>query len=524
MRRRFLHLLTAAILLAGGCSDDDTAPHVPVMGLDHAPLVGVGAFTGTVDGAATVGGATVTLGDRVTTVDAYGRFEFPLVPAGRRLLTITHPDHLEYFAEVAVVADQTASIGVIDLWNWRELDLDQAVDRTVSEGGGVVTIRAGSVVDANGELPDGRLLLRYRILSSGGARNLVYRGRRADGEEVALAIGAQANLAFASEHGEPLQLADGAEIGLAVYAWSFGTGDPRPTELPVWRFDLDERLWIEHGTATLEEDAYVASLPATGRWSVAQPAPELLTFTGRVVDLQGAAVADAWVRYAGSNPGYAEVTWTDDDGRFAVHGVAGQFGRIEVRAQGSPREYVWFSDETTGFELPEPLVIEPPVFRVTLVWSADPPDLDLHLLVPAGADTTGLPDHVYYGAPGERNLPPFCEFDRDASGGRGPESITGHALVDGRYQIWVHDHSGPAGRGLPASGALVQVVHGGAEQTDEIWGFEVAGTPPPGEALARWWHVADLAVADGVATVVPVDRFAEPPALLAGARAAKRRH
>jgi hypothetical protein len=512
MHHRLLTLLLMAVTLAinPGCGRDDGGPPTrPPVGIDHRPRLDIGSVFGTIGGGpAAVDGASITLGELARVSDPWGRFEFTAAPAGQHALTVASPGYLTAYTTVDVQAARTTATGRIRL---QRLDTHPVAGygETFSSYFATVTVPADGFVSAAGPVATDDLVLDVSILESYGQDFLDAFGpvvaTRASGEEVRLVGTALVAFFARTEAGEPADLMPGALADFAIevdHARMDGEA-----AIPLWHFDPRTRRWYERGEAARDSLWYQGQLDRTGRWAVAGADPATGTVTGMVVNRVGAPVAGAMVRSRMSGPAWATEAITDASGRFALEVFEDDCATLNVHVDGewSYAGYVCLDDGMDA-ELADPLMVSTPVFRLTLVWGADPPDLDAHLFVPMDWDPTYDHHHVFFDGRGDEDEPPHCRLGDDATSGYGPEAVVGYRLHDGRYQYWVHDYSHGTSASLGASGARVQVV-----AADEVWILDAADTPAPiGEDLG-WWHVCDLVADGGAVTVEPVDRFGTPP-------------
>ncbi|MBD3222034.1 hypothetical protein GF314_12415 [bacterium] len=511
MRHRPLALLLLTVILVvhAGCSDDAPPPTGPPAGIDHRPRLDVGAVFGTIDGNwGAVDEAAIELGERTLVSDPWGRFEATAVPVGQHALAVASPGHLTVYRSVDVQAARTTATGRIRL---QRLDAHAVADQgaTFSSYFADVTVPEDGFVTASGPVAVEDLVLDVEFLASHG-QDFVDAfgpsvGVRASGEEVRLVGTALVAFFARTEQGEPAELAPGAMADLAMEVDHVWAGDE--ATIPLWHFDPSTRRWQERGTAVRDSLWYRGEFDRTGRWAVAEADPATSAVTGMVVDRVGAPVAGATVRSWMSGPAWSTEAVTDASGRFALDVLEGDCATLRVHVDGE-WSYGGFVclDGGMDAELANPLVVSAPVFRLTLVWGADPPDLDAHLFVPRDWDPAFDLHHVFFDERGDADEPPHCRLGDDATSGYGPEAVVGYRWRDGRYQYWIHDYSHGTSASLRASGARVQVMAAG-----EAWILEVADTPPPVGEDPGWWHVCDLVADGGAVTVEPVDRFGVPP-------------
>ena len=130
---------------------------------------------------------------------------------------------------------------------------------------------------------------------------------------------------------------------------------------------------------------------------------------------------------------------------------------------------------------------------ITLNWSANPPDLDAHLWVPAGVDSVY---DVYFAQSGSVTTFPFATLDRDQTNGFGPEGISIHENLPGTYTFAVQHYCESSGTGtLSTSGAEVRICRAdGTSQTITV--------PSSGAQEFWWWNVCTIDGRSGEVTVI----------------------
>jgi PKD repeat protein len=126
--------------------------------------------------------------------------------------------------------------------------------------------------------------------------------------------------------------------------------------------------------------------------------------------------------------------------------------------------------------------------RIVLRWSANPRDLDAHLLANLNS---GQQFHIFFGNKGRANALPFDTLDVDDTDGFGPETITMYQLFPGRYVYYVHRFFGTDS--LRNSQAVAEVYTAqGLVQTIQI----------PTTGSGDYWHVCEINGGTGAITLV----------------------
>ena len=140
----------------------------------------------------------------------------------------------------------------------------------------------------------------------------------------------------------------------------------------------------------------------------------------------------------------------------------------------------------------------------TLVWGAQPTDLDAHLSGPG--TVAGTRFHAFFLTP---NPVPYAALTLDDQDGFGPERMivtpnpATQQYVPGEYRFWVDNFNAPLG-GPSYSGSQARVI---VNRDAQLLGvFDVANAT--GDPNLRLWHVVNIQLdAAGNAVVVQVQQF-----------------
>lgn len=119
-------------------------------------------------------------------------------------------------------------------------------------------------------------------------------------------------------------------------------------------------------------------------------------------------------------------------------------------------------------------------YRVVLTWGEVPSDLDAHVWT----TISEIVYHIYFGNPGQPDVPPLIALDVDDTDSYGPETITIYDL-QADCIFAVHNYSGEGGfdAALTESNARIEVYRG----AQRLQTFTV-----PTSGTGAWWHVFDL--------------------------------
>ena len=214
--------------------------------------------------------------------------------------------------------------------------------------------------------------------------------------------------------------------------------------------------------------------------------------------LTGTPIAGATVRLNGLT------ATTGATGAYALPQVEPGSYRVEASAAG----FITLTQSTTiqgagASELNFALATAFPNLNFTLVWGAQPSDLDAHLSGPSSSPPSRF--HVFWQ---NKNPEAYARLTTDTQTGFGPERIiispnpATLQYVAGDYHFWVDNPNAQVGPNYSGSQARVIVNRNG----DLLGDFDVGAAI--GDPNRRLWHVVDVQIdAAGNATVRPVQQF-----------------
>jgi hypothetical protein len=220
------------------------------------------------------------------------------------------------------------------------------------------------------------------------------------------------------------------------------------------------------------------------------------TLTGTVTNLlSGAPLAGATVTVGGLTG------TTSSAGVFSVTGVAPGSYQASATASGFATQVVMVTianGSTTQANFS--LITTFPDITITVVWGAQPQDLDAHLSGPASA---GGRFHAFYLNP---NPETYAVLTARDDNGFGPEQIairrngaTGQ-FVPGDYHFWVHNFSRTPEFNVSQARVVVN------KDGQQLGIFDVSGAN--GDPSLELWYVLNIQIdAAGNVTLVPVQQF-----------------
>lgn len=129
--------------------------------------------------------------------------------------------------------------------------------------------------------------------------------------------------------------------------------------------------------------------------------------------------------------------------------------------------------------------------EIRLKWKSAPRDLDLHLTIKVGGQTT----EISYTAKGDTSNDPWAQLDHDDTSGQGVETIQITKWLKASYLCAVHNYSGEAP--LAESGAKLTFILGGQQ-------FQFTC---PSAGSGCWWEVFSYTPSED--KLVALDRITE---------------
>jgi hypothetical protein len=124
---------------------------------------------------------------------------------------------------------------------------------------------------------------------------------------------------FFDKENKKLALAQDAQIKFPATS----TIEGEPDSIPTWYFNKQRGVWEESGVATKQDDgSYVAYVPKSGTWAIAQPMEEELAHleSGIVMEkADGPHAGTDWIRIYARGEGWrGRSGYTDENGKFSI--------------------------------------------------------------------------------------------------------------------------------------------------------------------------------------------------------------
>lgn len=303
MKNLLTIMFATLLLLVVGCREDSESINESIDMLSPPTLVGyspemkpvTSSVTGEVisdRGSEPVAGARVTLGNRTTTTDDYGLFEFKDVNMNEKgtYITVTQNSFFEGSRRFFPREGVTSRV-VIELINkvTRPAFAATAGGTITIDQQATVTFPPNSIVNAAGEVFDGEVQIAAAYLdpTENTTANRMpgnLQGVRTDLEEVVLTTFGMINVSLEDSNGNPLNIRDGftATITMPIHD-QYTTA---PDEIPLWSFNETFGVWAEEGSATKINGNYVGEVSHFSWWNCDVPS-NFINLDMTLIDQEG---------------------------------------------------------------------------------------------------------------------------------------------------------------------------------------------------------------------------------------------
>ena len=289
------------IILAVGCrkSLEETtsvdSPHTPVIIDNYTPSIEniTSSVIGTVvdEAGEFVAGAGVSFGGSFSVTNAFGIFEFKNVPMNK-LGTFIQIDKDGYFStgrRFYPVENETSLVRIEMIETSFSQNFESSAGGTIEleNNGGSIVFYPNSIQNSAGEIYNGTVQIATTWLDPSDLNTLnqmpgALEGVNAANEEVGLATYGMIGVELQDSNGEPLNIAEGftAEININVPASLQSTA---PSEIPLWSFNYTYGIWVEEGSALLQNGTYVGEVSHFSFWNCDVPL-EVVNFEAYIVE------------------------------------------------------------------------------------------------------------------------------------------------------------------------------------------------------------------------------------------------
>ncbi|WP_261903416.1 cadherin-like domain-containing protein [Vibrio fortis] len=352
----------------------------------------------------------------------------------------------------------------------------------------LVSVEAQSFVNAQGEAVTGQISSELFVIDPSLDIDLMpgeMVTETPSGEIVPIESFGAITATFTDSDGNGLQLADGKTAQVRIPA----SGSNPPATIPLFYYDEVQGIWVEEGTATLENGFYVGEVAHFTTWN-ADRVYETIYINGCVVDKENQPIANARIRSEGIDYNGSSSAYSDVQGNFRI--PVRQNSRVLISAESqyqSRTETIHTGSPNTH----ECLTLDDATTKIQLTWGQSPEDLDTHFYGPNGEDDRF---HVYY----NRNFIQSGNnifLDVDDTSSYGPEIVTvPDFTIPGTYRYGVYNFSRTGE--IQRRETKVEVI---------LDGIRTVFTPPEGNA-ELWWHVFEIEVNDNLSySLVPINQW-----------------
>lgn len=282
-----LILFAFLILLIASCRKDSSLITDTPIFPNPTILIETGAkgMVADEDGKA-IEGATVRLGQEVTTTNAYGYFEISgKTNADQPFVKIEKAGYFpsicnftgragEYGRLKSILRTKTLS-GRIQAANGGGIQVS---------GGGSIEFKAGGFVNSAGQAYNGDVNVYATYLDPSKPETMQmipgsFRGTSLEGEDQVLVSYGMMNVLLESPSGEKLQINKPATLNTPIPASKLSSA---PSSIPLWYINEATSIWMEEGSATKQGNSYVGEVSHFSWWNVDIGFP-VVNLSGRVI-------------------------------------------------------------------------------------------------------------------------------------------------------------------------------------------------------------------------------------------------
>ncbi len=285
---------------------------------------------------APLAGASVTAAGAVATTDVNGVFRLkPIrVPAHNAILHISLPGYFD-FSRAYVLQNQAVQTVSVQLLKKQLVHSFLATQSSIAQvGNAQLRFPAGALAKADGSAYSGIVSVFARYLDPEAPdlkRHMPgdLRGINATGDEQTLATFGMIGVELATPGGEPLQVASGKTVEIALPVPP-GKAAVAPDAIALWHFDPETARWMEEGSAQKAGSQYVGAVRHFSFWNCDVSLP-MVSLSGRVLfDQNHGPFMQASVKLTILSNGWEAYGSTDNKGYFGGKVPANEAIKMEV--------------------------------------------------------------------------------------------------------------------------------------------------------------------------------------------------
>ncbi len=251
--------------------------------------------------------ASVVFQGREVFTDEYGIYEFKNVELNtvHNFLTISKDGYFEGSRTFRTLKSRTIHLQTKLVEQNFNNSFQASEGASFTDGNATLRFPANAImIEGSDEAYDGEVKLAFKYLDPTTYETLDempgdLTGRNSIGELSVLSSFGMVYAELESNNGEKLQIKNGSTVRMSVELPTEIEGDANAT-IPMWSFDYNTGLWLEEGTANLENGKFVAEVPHFSCWNYDYSAPSIVV-EGRIVDQNGNGVSGVhvWISEVG---------------------------------------------------------------------------------------------------------------------------------------------------------------------------------------------------------------------------------
>lgn len=265
-------------------------------------------------------GVEVKLGSRQTTTDAYGHFLFRDVPmnGAGQFVTVHQAGYFQGSRRFFPLEGEESRVKIALLPKVFSQSFESSAGGTVEANGGArIVFPPNAIRTQSGDTYTGSVRVAAQWMDPSSPAILEQmpgnlQGVSAQAEEVALATFGMMAVELESPAGEPLNLATGSTATLSMPVPAAMQASA-PAEIPLWSFYDDYGMWVEEGSARLQNGRYEGEVSHFSFWNCDLPY-SYADFSAQVVNESGEPLANYKVQLRTSNGWQVGYDYTDMDG------------------------------------------------------------------------------------------------------------------------------------------------------------------------------------------------------------------
>lgn len=317
-----------------------------------------------------ISNALVKVYDRTTTTNDFGVFEFENIQLDKQgtFVRVIKDGFVNGSDKVYPLESEVfSSIKMIRLETGKSFDSESGGEIAIT-GGGKVVFPPNGIALQNGEPYNGIVNVTARLLDPNSPFLLdlmpgSLEGIASNQHNVVLATAGMIAVELRDSQGRNLNMKKESKASLEIPAL---VASP-PSTIPMWYFDMEKGLWIEEGTAILEDGFYKTEVSHFSFWNCDVPYP-LINVSGKVLFSDGTPIRFQRVCVETKQGGLVTSSFgfTDANGCFSGKMPKGQELEFTIKIAGCEEEELFV--ETLG-PFSQNVVLDPFIITSGLLTS-----------------------------------------------------------------------------------------------------------------------------------------------------------